>query len=128
MYVDGDGNVVKAWQGKHENGDIDNNETGDNDIYWYVTGNNNNVASYQTDDNGNGGQYSYNDIDGNSNTVKVTQRGAGDHYSKIDINGNSNNIEVTQRGNSNEQWLDLKAHNGHTVDVFQKDTVTLQQQ
>ena len=75
MYVDGDG-TLKAWQGKHENGDIDNNETGDNDI-WYVTGNNNNCSVTQTDDNGNGGQYSYNDIDGNSNTVKVTQRGAG---------------------------------------------------
>ena len=74
IYVDGDNNNSKVWQGKHEDGDVDNNETGDNDAYWYITGNNNTTASYQTDDNGNGGQYTFNDIDGNSNTIKITIR------------------------------------------------------
>ena len=32
LYVNGDNNNSKIWQGKHENGDIDNNETGDNDV------------------------------------------------------------------------------------------------
>ena len=85
VYVDGDNNNSKVWQGKHEDGNVDNNETGDNDAYWYITGSNNTTASYQTDDNGNGGQYNFNDIDGSSNTVKITQRGAGDHWSKTDF-------------------------------------------
>ena len=35
LYVNGDNNNSKIWQGKHENGDIDNNETGDNDVLVY---------------------------------------------------------------------------------------------
>ena len=31
---------------------------------------NNTTASYQTDDNSNGGQYTFNDIDGSSNDCK----------------------------------------------------------
>jgi len=120
VYVDGDNNNVKAWQGKHEAGNIDNDETGDNDIYWYITGDSNTVASYQTDDNGNGGQYSFNDIDGSSNTIKITQRGAGDHYSILDVNGGNNDIILLQRGNSDKQTSSITVDSGHTVDVFQR--------
>ena len=120
VYVNGDSNNVKAWQGKHENGTVDVDETGDNDIYWYITGNSNTVASYQTDDNSNGGQYSWNDIDGSSNDIKITQRGASDHYSWLDVNGDSNNIDVKQRGNSNKQTSTITVDDGHTVDVFQR--------
>ena len=35
--VNGSNNNVKAWQGKHEDGPADNDETGDNDVYWIVT-------------------------------------------------------------------------------------------
>ena len=87
--VNGSNNNVKAWQGKHEDGTVDNDETGDNDVYWIIAGSNNNLESYQTDDNNNGGQYTFNDIDGSSNTVKITQRGAGDHWSKTDVNGDN---------------------------------------
>ena len=120
VYVDGDNNNVKAWQGKHENGTVDVNETGDNDIYWYITGNSNTVASYQTDDNNNGGQYSWNDIDGSSNDIKITQRGASDHYSWLDMNGSNNDVTVLQRGNSNKQTSTITVDSGHTVDVFQR--------
>ena len=41
VYVNGDNNNSKVWQGKHEAGNIDNDETGDNDAYWYITGSNN---------------------------------------------------------------------------------------
>ena len=39
--VNGNSNDITAWQGKHENGAIDNDETGDNDVYWIVVGNSN---------------------------------------------------------------------------------------
>ena len=120
VYVYGDNNNSKVWQGKHEDGNIDNNETGDNDAYWYITGSNNTTASYQTDDNNNGGQTTWNDIDGSSNTIEITQRGASDHYSWLDVNGDNNNIEVKQRGNSNKQTSTITVDSGHTVDVFQR--------
>ena len=120
LYVNGDNNNSKIWQGKHEDGDIDNNETGDNDAYWYITGSNNTTASYQTDDNNNGGQYTWNDIDGSSNTVKITQRGASDHYSWLDMNGSNNDVTVLQRGNSNKQTSTITVDSGHTVDVLQR--------
>ena len=30
--VNGSNNDIKAWQGKHEDGNVDNSETGDNDV------------------------------------------------------------------------------------------------
>ena len=68
----------------------------------------------------NGGQYNWNDIDGSSNTVKITQRGAGDHYSTLDVNGSNNDVTVLQRGNSNKQTSSITVDSGHTVDVFQR--------
>ena len=120
LYVNGNSNNSKVWQGKHEDGDVDNNETGDNDAYWYITGSSNTTASYQTDDNNNGGQYTWNDIDGSSNDIKITQRGASDHYSWLDVNGDGNDIDVKQRGNSNKQTSTITVDSGHTVDVFQR--------
>lgn len=118
--VNGSSNNIKAWQGKHEDGAVDTNETGDNDVYWIVSGDSNTLASYQTDDNNNGGQHIANYITGDSNTVKHTQRGAGDHEGYVEINGDSNDVTLLQRGNSDEQYADIVLDDGHTVDVFQR--------
>ena len=119
--VNGHSNNVKAWQGKHEDGNIDTDETGDNEVYWILTGDSNNLASYQTDDNGNGGQHIANYITGDSNTVKHTQRGSANHDGFIEIDGDSNDVELTQRGNStDEQFADIVLDDGHTVEVFQR--------
>ena len=118
--VNGSNNNVKAWQGKHEDGSVDANETGDNDVYWVVSGNSNNLASYQTDDNGNGGQHIANYVTGDNNDVKHTQRGAGDHNGFVEITGDNNNVEVLQRGNSTTQFADIVLDDGHTVDIQQR--------
>ena len=120
VYVNGDNNNAKVWQGKHEDGNVDNNETGDNDAYWYITGSNNTTASYQTDDRGNGGQYLFNDIDGSTNTIKITQRGAGNHSSTTDVNGDNNDITVLQRGNNNQMTSTITVDSGHEVDLLQR--------
>ena len=121
VVVSGNYNAVKAWQGKHEDGTVDVDETGDNEVYWIVTGDSNNLASYQTDDNGNGGLHIANYITGDSNTVKHTQRGAGDHDGFIEIGGDNNDVELLQRGNSDTQFADIVLDgDGHTVDVFQR--------
>ena len=118
--VNGSNNNIKAWQGKHEDGTVDNNETGDNDVYWIVAGSNNTLESYQTDDNNNGGQHIANYITGDSNTVKHTQRGAGNHEGYIEINGDSNTVELSQRGNADKQFADIVLDDGHDVNVFQR--------
>ena len=118
--VNGSNNNIKAWQGKHESGNVDSDETGDNDVYWIVSGNSNNLASYQTDDNSNGGLHIANYITGDSNDVKHTQRGAGDHKGFVEIQGDNNDVELLQRGNSDTQFADIVLDDGHTVDVYQR--------
>jgi hypothetical protein len=118
--VNGSNNNVKAWQGKHEDGSVDTDETGDNDVYWVVSGSNNNLASYQTDDNNNGGQHIANYVSGSGNDVKHTQRGAGDHRGFVEITGDNNDVEVLQRGNTDTQFADIVLDDGHTVDVYQR--------
>ncbi len=118
--VNGSNNNVKAWQGKHQDGTVDSDETGDNDVYWIVAGSNNNLESYQTDDNGNGGQHIANYITGDSNDVTHTQRGAGNHEGYVEINGDNNDVTVLQRGNTDDQFADIVLDDGHTVDVYQR--------
>lgn len=118
--VNGSNNNVKAWQGKHEDGTVDNDETGDNDVYWIIAGSNNNLESYQTDDNNNGGQHIANYITGDSNDVKHTQRGGGDHEGYVEINGDNNDVTLLQRGNTDDQFADIVLDDGHTVDVYQR--------
>jgi hypothetical protein len=118
--VNGTGNNIKAYQGKHEDGSVDVDETGDNDVYWVVVGHSNNLASYQTDDNGNGGQHIANYVTGDNNDVKHTQRGSGDHKGFVEITGDNNDVEVLQRGNSNVQFADIVLDDGHDVNVYQR--------
>ena len=118
--VNGNNNDIKGWQGKHEDGNVDADETGDNDLYWIVAGDNNVLESYQTDDRGNGGQHIANYITGSNNTVKHTQRGSGDHEGFIEINGDNNDVELLQRGNNNNMFADIVLDDGHTVDIAQR--------
>ena len=122
VIVNGNDNEVTAWQGRHENGSIDANETGDNDVYWIVTGNNNELESYQTDDNNNGGQHIANYITGDDNVVNHTQRGSGDHKGYIEIGGDGNNVTLLQRGNGALQnmFADIVLDDGHTLDITQR--------
>ena len=89
-------------------------------MYWIVSGDSNNLASYQTDANNNGGQHIANYVTGDSNDVKHTQRGAGDHRGFVEIQGDNNDVELLQRGNSDTQFADIVLDDGHTVDVFQR--------
>ena len=120
MIVSGDDNKVTAWQGKHENGTVDLSETGDNEVYWIVQGNNNELESYQTDDNNRGGLHIANYVTGDNNNVVHTQRGGGEHDGFIEIGGDGNDVTLLQRGNTDQQFADIVLDDGHTVDVFQR--------
>ena len=120
-----DSNNIKVWQGKHDDGTTDADETGGHEAYWIVSGDSNNLASYQTDVNrgGGGGDYHHlvNYIDGNSNTVEHIQKGKAGHDGFVDITGDNNTVDLYQRGNGGQKWADIVLNgNGHTVDVEQR--------
>jgi len=121
----GDDNTVKVFQGMHDDGSIDADETGGHEAYWTITGNNNNLGSYQTDVNRGGGggnpHHLANIIDGDGNTVEHIQMGKAGHDGFIEITGDDNTVDLYQRGNGGQKWADIVlTGDGHTVDVDQR--------
>jgi len=121
----GDDNTVKVYQGMHPDGTTDGDETGGHEAYWTITGNNNDLGSYQTDENrGGGGGASHhlaNIVNGDYNTVEHTQRGKAGHVGFVEIQGDSNTVDLYQRGNGGAKWADIVlTGDGHTVDVDQR--------
>jgi len=121
----GDDNTVKVYQGMHPDGTIDGDETGGHEAYWTITGNNNDLGSYQTDENRGGGggapHHLANIVNGDYNTVEHTQRGKAGHDGFVEIQGDSNTVDLYQRGNGGQKWADIVlTGDGHTVDVDQR--------
>ena len=121
----GDDNTVKVYQGMHSDGTIDGDETGGHEAYWTITGNNNDLGSYQTDTNRGGGggapHHLANIVNGDYNTVEHTQMGKAGHDGFIEIQGDSNTVDLYQRGNGGQKWADIVlTGDGHTVDVDQR--------
>lgn len=127
VVVSGSYNEVDAWQGKHSDGTIDADEVGDHEVYWTVTGNSNDLKSYQTDTNrasGGAGHHIANVVTGNNNDVTHTQKGKAGHDGFIEIDGNSNTVELYQRGNGGQQWADIVLDGDyHSVDATQRGTM-----
>ena len=122
-----DSNNIKVWQGKHEDGTTDSDEVGGHEAYWIVSGDSNNLASYQTDTNRGGGggskHHLANYVIGDSNNVSHTQMGKTGKTGYIEIDGNNNTVELYQRGNGGTKWADIVLDgNGHSVDVNQRGT------
>ena len=127
VVVTGNYNELDAWQGKHSDGTVDSDETGDHEVYWTVTGNSNNLKSYQTDTNrgggGGAGHHIANVITGNNNDVDHTQMGKAGHDGFVEIDGNSNTVDLYQRGNGGIKWADIVLDgNYNSVDVNQRGT------
>jgi hypothetical protein len=121
----GNDNTVEVFQGMHDDGTIDSDETGGHEAYWTITGNNNDLGSYQTDTNRGGGggnpHHLANIIDGDYNTVEHIQMGKAGHDGFIEITGDSNTVDLYQRGNGGVKWADIVlTGDGHTVDVNQR--------
>jgi hypothetical protein len=124
----GDDNTVKVYQGMHSDGTIDGNETGGHEAYWTITGSNNDLGSYQTDENRGGGggapHHLANIVNGDYNTVEHTQMGKAGHDGFIEIQGDSNTVDLYQRGNGGQQWADIVlTGDGHSVDASQSGTM-----
>lgn len=119
-----DSNDLTVWQGKHKDGTTDSDEEGDHEAYWTVTGDNNVLASYQTDtnrSNGGAGHHLAHVITGDSNTVVHQQKGKAGHDGFIEIDGDNNTVDLYQRGNGGVKWADIVLDgDGHTVDVNQR--------
>ena len=128
VVVSGNYNAVNAWQGKHDDGTVDTDETGDHEVYWTVTGNNNILDSYQTDTNraagGGAGHHIANVVNGDNNGVTHTQMGKAGHDGFIEITGDNNNVDLVQRGNGGQQWADIElTGDDHTVNADQRGTM-----
>ena len=128
VVVSGNYNTVNAWQGKHGDGTVDVDETGDHEVYWTVTGNNNILDSYQTDTNrgggGGAGHHIANVVNGDNNGVTHTQMGKAGHDGFIEIQGDNNDVTLYQRGNGGQQWADIVlTGDDHTVDASQRGTM-----
>jgi hypothetical protein len=128
VVVTGNYNMINAWQGKHADNTVDVDETGDHEVYWTVTGDNNVLDSYQTDTNrgggGGAGHHIANVITGDNNGVTHTQKGKAGHDGFIEIDGDNNDVELYQRGNGGQQWADIVlTGDGHTVDANQRGTM-----
>lgn len=128
IYSTGNDNTIIARQGMHEDGTIDVDETGGHEVYWTVTGDGNNVASYQTDTNRGGGggdvHHIANIVNGDNNIVKHTQMGKAGHTGYIEVQGDNNNVDLYQRGNGGQQYADIVLNgDGHTVEANQRGTM-----
>ena len=122
-----DNNNLKIWQGKHLTGTTDSDETGGHEAYWTVYGDNNNLASSQTDTNRAGGgtnagpHHLANIITGDYNDVDHRQLGKTGHDGFIEITGDNNDVVLYQRGNGGVKWADIVLDgDGHSVDVNQR--------
>lgn len=118
-------NDLTVRQGMHADGSMDTDETGGHEAYWIISGNNNDLGSYQTDVNrGGGGGDSHhiaNYITGDYNTVSHTQMGKAGHDGFVEIDGDSNDVTLYQRGNGGKKWADIVlTGDGHAVDVNQR--------
>jgi hypothetical protein len=125
--VVGKNNDIKVYQGTHNDGTIDTDETGGHEAYWTVYGDDNDLGSYQTDDNRGGGggapHHLSNIIEGDFNTVDHTQRGKAGHDGFVEITGDSNTVDLYQRGSRAQHWADIVlTGDDHTVDVDQQGT------
>lgn len=123
--VEGANNDLKVYQGTHNDGTVDLDETGGHEAYWTVYGDNNDLGSYQTDENRGGGggspHHLSNIIEGDFNTVDHSQRGKSGHDGFVEITGDDNTVDLYQRGNGGQKWADIVlTGDGHTVDVDQR--------
>lgn len=121
----GPNNNITIRQGMHDDGTIDQDETGGHEAYWTVTGDGNTVASYQTDTNRGGGggspHHLANIVNGDSNTVEHIQMGKAGHDGFVEIQGDDNTVDLYQRGNGGVKYADIVlTGDGHTVDVDQR--------
>ena len=85
----GDNNNITVYQGMHDDGTIDSDETGGHEAYWVISGANNTLEGYQTDTNRSGGggdsHHYANYITGDGNSVNHIQMGKAGHDGFIEI-------------------------------------------
>lgn len=120
--LDGDGNNVRVYQGKRQDGGMDAVEGGDHEAFWTVTGSNNVVGSYQTDNAENccvSAHHTANIVVGDLNNVVVRQQSNGAHMGFVEVQGNNNNVDLTQTGNGSKFTDIVLTGDGHSTTNFQ---------
>lgn len=74
----------------------------DNEAYWTVIGNNNNVVGFQSST-----QHQANIINGDNNVVGVAQQGNASHLGFVEIQGSNNMVGLYQSGDQGSHFGDI---------------------
>jgi hypothetical protein len=101
--------------------DVTQSGTRQNYLKYYGNGSNNNVTVQQSGNASTAVNYADLTVNGNSNTLNVTQQSTGGGKGVfVTVNNNSNIINITQK-DSGSHYLDLSLSGGNkTVDVLQQ--------
>lgn len=88
----------------------------DNEAFWTVMGNNNDVEGFQGST-----QHQANIVNGDNNVVDVIQQGGGSHLGFVEIQGSDNTVGLYQSGDQGSHFGDIVLNgDDHSVTSIQK--------
>jgi hypothetical protein len=122
LYATGGNNTLNLNQGTTATGTATGLDQGGHYQYDYVNGSYNNLTVVQENTSTNAGQFSSVSINGNLNTVGITQTGNARNQLFASVTGNSNTVTTSQTGTSNGYISVTATGNGNSATVTQSNT------
>ena len=122
LAVTGSGNILNLNQGTDTTGLYTGADQGGHYQFIWVNGTNNYITTEQQNSSTNSGHFASLAVQGDLNTVGITQTGNAQKQLFASINGTSNTMTTNQSGNS-AHYLDVKlTGNGNSAVVDQNNT------
>ena len=122
LYSAGGNNTLNLNQGTNSTGTATGLDQGGHYQYDYVSGSYNNLTVVQENTAANAGQFSSLTINGNLNTVGITQTGTARNQLFASVTGNSNTVTTSQTGTSASYISVSASGNGNSATVTQTNT------
>ena len=122
LYAVGGNNTLNLNQGTDSNGNATGLDQGGHYQYDYVNGSYNSLTVVQENTATNAGQFASVSINGNLNTVGITQTGNARNQLFASVNGNSNTITTSQTGTSAGYISVTTTGNSNSAVVTQTNT------
>jgi hypothetical protein len=122
LYAVGGNNTLNLNQGTTSTGSYTGLDQGGHYQYDYVNGSYNNLTVVQENTSTNAGQFASVTINGNLNTVGITQTGTARNQLFASVTGNSNTVTTSQTGTSNGYISVSATGNGNSAVVNQSNT------
>lgn len=122
LYAIGGSNTLNLNQGTDSNGNATGLDQGGHYQYDYVNGTGNNLTVVQQNTAINAGQFSSVTINGNLNTVGITQTGNARNQLFASVTGNSNTVTTSQTGTSASYISVTTSGNGNSAVITQNNS------